>query len=293
MRAVRLFIAGAAAVAMVPLAAGAASAAPPDNDEYSGARVITLGDTATQDTTEATLGASDAALSANCFGVPPTNNSVWYQYTADANRSVAFDASASDYSVGIMIFQGTPTADGMLSCGPEVAGADVQVGQTYFVMAFDDSTTVGGNLSLTVRNAPAPHAHLRLAKRGIAYRNGAARLHGTYSCRHNDGGSEMDAHLYQRAGRLKIQGDNGTIRLRCDGVRRHWSLKMISPVGTYAQGRSNASASIFVCGLVSCTAAGDRHRVRLVWARSSRQLGHPTASLPRPRPSSSRFWAGR
>jgi hypothetical protein len=294
MRAVRLFIAGAAAVALVPLAAGAASAAPPDNDEFTGAVAITFGTPVTEDTTEATLGTDDATLASNCLFVPPTYKSVWFQYTPAVSGGVAFDATASDYSTGLLVFEGTPSTNSLVSCNEGLAGAEMQAGQTYYVMAFADQADVGGNLALSVRNAPTPRAHLRLAKRGVAYHGGAARLHGTYTCRHDEGGAEVDAHLFQRAGRLKIQADNGVFPLRCNGVRHRWSLKMVSQVGTYVAGRSRASATITVCGVVTCTQAGDRHRVHLSWARSSRQsTGTPTAAPPRPRPLFTRHWYGR
>ncbi len=246
MRARRFLVAAMFGVALVPLGAGAASAAPPDNDEVAGAVPVHLGDRIEQDTTQATTNAGDDALNANC-GAPATNASVWYQYTPTAKGGVALDTTGSDYSTGLMVFEGTPTADSLITCGPGAVGLHAQVGKTYYIMAFSDSDVNGGNLVLTLKNAPTPHVHVSVAKRGAAFHGGAARVHGTYSCTHGESFAEVDVHLLQRAGRLKIQADSGT-NARCDGRRHPWSVRLVSPVGTYARG--------------SCHHQGRDHRLR-------------------------------
>lgn len=280
----RLFIAGMFTVALVPLGAGAASAAVPDNDEATGARVLLLGDHVTQDTSEATTDAGDDALNANC-GAPATGNSVWYQYTPGLDRNVAIDVGLSDYSAGVMVFQGTPTADSLIACAPEIVGLQVQAGTTYYIMAFEDTGADPGGpreLDLRLRTAPTPVVHLSVAEGGVAYHRGAARIHGTYACRHGDFAG-LDAHLLQLAGRLKIQGDGGT-GVTCDGARHRWSVRVVSSWGTYARGYAVARASIFACGLVECSTATDKRRVHLGWASGSgRWMGHPTTGLTVPR----------
>ena len=62
MRALRLSMAAMVAMALIPLAAASASAAPPANDEVAGAVALSLGDRVVQDTTEATTNAGDDAL---------------------------------------------------------------------------------------------------------------------------------------------------------------------------------------------------------------------------------------
>lgn len=280
----RLFIAAIFAVALVPLGAGAASAAVPDNDEATGARVLLVGEHVTQDTSEATTNPGDDALNANC-GAPATANSVWYQFTPGLDRNVAIDVSPSDYSAGLLVFQGTPTADSLVACGPEVVGLPVQAGTTYFVMAFEDTGVDPDgprNLDLTVRTAPTPVVHVAVAKGGVAYHRGAAKIHGTYSCRHADFAG-IDVHLLQVAGRLKIQGGGGTGGATCDGTRHRWSARVVSSWGTYARGYAVARASIFACGFVECSTATVKRRVHLGWASGSgRWMGHPTSGLTVP-----------
>jgi hypothetical protein len=264
------------AMALVPFAAGPAMAAPPANDVPGGALAVSMGDTATQDTTEATTDADDAAFNENC-GAPETGASVWYTFTPDADAKVVFDTSESSYETGLMIFKGTPTPDSLRACGPVGLGLKAHAGKTYYVMAFNDSALTGGDLVLSLKNAPTPKVHVTLAKRGVAFRPGGARLHGTYSCKHDESFGGLDIHLFQRAGRLKIQADRG-IGALCDGKRHHWSAKVISPVGTYARGPAMARAQVFACGLLECRSDTVKRHVRLAWAKGPhrRQVVKPS-----------------
>ena len=94
--------------------------------------------------------------------------------------AVVFDVTESDYSAGLMVFEGTPTADSLVTCGPGIVGLHAQGGQTYYVMAFSDTAVNGGNLVLSLKKAPTPRAHVTLSKRGLAFHGGAgaARIHG-------------------------------------------------------------------------------------------------------------------
>lgn len=279
MRALRLLTPAIVTIGLIPLVSSPASAAPPDNDTPAQATVIALGDSVQQDTTEATTDSSDTALNANC-GAPFTGASVWYQYTPSTRTQVVFDTAGSDYSTGVMVFDGTPTADSLLACGPEAAGLATQGGHTYYAMIFNDSGDNGGTLHLALRTAPTPRVHVTLAKRGVAYHGGAARVHGTYSCRHDESFSDLTVHLFQRAGRLKVQADTD-LGVRCDGRRHAWSARMVSPVGTYARGRAVAKATLFACGYVDCREDRAKQTVRLRWASAS-QHHRVAAQLPAP-----------
>jgi hypothetical protein len=242
-------------------------AAAPANDDSSGAIPLTLPDTVTADTTQATVGAEDAQLNTFC-GAPATNGSVWYSYTPSTTGDVLLDVTASNFSAGLMVSDGPIAADGssLDTCGPGEVGLHAVVGHTYLIMAFsDDPDVVGGNLSLSISKAPPPTAHVRVAKRGKAFHGGAAELHGSYRCTHDESFAELDAHLLQRAGRLKIQADGGT-GVQCDGKKHHWSARLVSPVGTYAKGTAKAKVALFVCGLVRCAVAKDKAKVKLSWA---------------------------
>jgi hypothetical protein len=269
MRGLGLLISATLAVGLVPLAATPASAAAPGNDEPQGAVVLHLGDRVVQDTSQATTNAQDQALNANC-GAPATNASVWYKYSPRVDHVVVMNVKASDYSTGVMVFRGTPSADSLVTCGPGAVGLHARAGKTYYIMAFSDDPNVnGGKLVLSLKKAPPPpRVHISVAKRGVAFHGGggAARLHGTYSCRHGSF-AFLGGTLHQRAGRLKIPA-KFTKRLRCNGRHHRWSALVVSDVGTYARGHAWTGVTIFACGIVTCRhdTAG-RHHIHLAWAR--------------------------
>jgi hypothetical protein len=296
MRAPRILFSTLLAVALVPFAAAPAMAAPPGNDVPGGADVIHLGDTVTQDTTEATTDADDTALNENC-GAPETGASVWYTYTPAVDRKVVLDAGESDYEVGLMVFKGTPTPESLITCGPVGAGLRAKAGKTYYVMAFNDREQSGGSLVLSVKNAPTPSAHVTIAKRGVAFHPGGARIHGTYSCRHAENFGGVDVRLFQRAGRLKIQAERGTGAL-CDGKSHRWSVKLVSSVGLYARGPAVAKATAFACGLLECRVDRAKRHVRLAWAKGHhrQQVVKPSAGRamqPRPLFGTPKLWPHR
>lgn len=281
MRVLRFLVAALFAVALVPIAAGAANAAPPDNDVPTGATPIHLGDRVEEDTTQATTDASDATFNQEC-GAPETNASVWYTYTPSKSRDIVLDSTQSSYETGLMLFKGTPTADSLMDCEQGSIGDHVQAGTTYYIMAFSDNDVNGGDLVLTLLNAPIPRVHMKMSKHGLAFHDGAAKIHGTYTC-FNGEFADIEGHIKQRAGRLKIQADSDT-EARCDGQTHHWTMRLVSPVGTYVHGRVSARAMIFACGYVECRSHEVKHHVHLKWAKHSHHKSKPKATAARLQP---------
>lgn len=252
MRTVRLAIATVATVALVPLTAAAAFAAAPANDMPGGAISLALGDTVTQDTTKATTGTLDAKVNRFC-GAPFTNASVWYTYTPDANGAFILDTSNSDYSTGLMVFNGPPSGATLTSCGPTSVGIDGKAGTTYYIMAFSDTTLKGGNLVLSLEQGPpSPRLKVTVDPVGKAFANGDAEISGTYSCKNADS-LFMDGQVTQIWRRVKITAYfqkfyQGT----CDGTVHTWKKVVTSDNGLFAKG--DATANIFgeACGSITC-----------------------------------------
>jgi hypothetical protein len=263
-------------------------AAPPDNDEPEGAVALTLPQTLDEVTTDATVGPNDSDYNGFC-GAPATEGSVWFTYTPSADGGVLIDVSQSDFEAGVMVFDGTPAGDGsnLDTCGPDEVGLEAQTGTTYYIMAFSDTADVPhDNLEISLSSAPTPKAHASLSKKGKAFHGGAAELHGSYRCTHDDFGSELDVHLLQRAGRLKIQADSFTL-VQCDGKTHHWSARLVSDNGYYAKGKAKAKIAIISCGVVTCAVGKDKANVKLSWASGSHKrpawMKRPT-HLPKTRP---------
>src|SRR6266542_2977404 len=112
-------LAGTVLVAVI-LAASPALAAPPSNDTFSGAKVITVPFSETLDTTEATTDSDDGEANADC-GAPATEASVWYSLTASSDGAVLVDVSDSNYSAGLFVVTGFFFVDGGLPCNVEAS----------------------------------------------------------------------------------------------------------------------------------------------------------------------------
>ena len=105
--------------ALLPTAS-TASAAPPLNDDISGATAIgPVPFHLEQDTTEATTSAEEAALNDFC-GAPAFENAVWFTATAVADNNVVADVTASDYAAGILVLTGEPGNLSPLICQPGI-----------------------------------------------------------------------------------------------------------------------------------------------------------------------------
>jgi hypothetical protein len=152
-------------------------------------------------------------------------------------------------------------------------------------MVISDTETNGGDLVLRLARAVVPRVRMSLAERAVAFHGGAARIHGSYRCSRSDS-AYLSARLFQRAGRLKIQA-RADQEVQCDGSRHRWSARLVSPVGTYAQGHARARATITACGTFVCRRDTARQRIHLVWARkpsSQRSMPWSATRLQRPRP---------
>jgi len=79
--------------------AAPALAAAPANDTLAGIETLSVPDSVTLDTTEATTDADDASMNPGECGAPATDASVWYELTG-TGAWVAIDVSASTYSAG-------------------------------------------------------------------------------------------------------------------------------------------------------------------------------------------------
>jgi hypothetical protein len=231
--------------------------------------VLHVGDRVVQDTSEATTTPEDSALNANC-GAPETNASVWYKFSPRVNRKVRLDGTTSGYSNGFLVFVGTPRADSLVACGPGVVGLRARAGKTYNIMVISDTGVNGGRLVLSLRKAPPPpRVHVSIARRGLAFRGGAARIHGSYVCKRAEF-VELTGTLFQRAGRLKIRDGFGQ-GTRCNGRRHHWSARLVSRVGTYARGHALAQVRIIACGAFECRRDRARRHIHLAWAAGSQR----------------------
>jgi hypothetical protein len=226
-------------------------AAAPGNDTYPARELIgSLPFTASLDTSEATADALDAEAAGDC-GAPATDASVWYELVPDIDGQVLIDAGASDYAVGIIVVTGSPGSFELQSCGAGALSVSGTTGVALTILVFDyDSVGNGGNLELTVADAPPPPV-LDLtvdAKGSIDARTGVATIRGTITC---SGGEEfgknfIEVHLVQTVGRFRIEAGNG-LGFDCNGVTQPWSVELIGWNGKLAGGRATVTAFAYAC----------------------------------------------
>ncbi len=260
----RSALSAAAALLLAPALATAAQAAPATNDTVATATVVSaLPTTITEDTRAATTDATDAALNDQC-GAPATNASVWFTYTAAADGGVIADMSGSDYSGGFMVTEGNPANGNLVTCGPTTVGFATTAGQQYYIVAFSDTATNGGALQVVFDKAPpAPEVSLTVNPRGTAYKDGSAKLSGTYSCTNADFVSDIEGTLTQRVGRIKISGDFIIDPLRCDGQTHPWDAVVTSATGLFRGGKGASVTFVFACGLFDCSVGYAEQTVQL------------------------------
>lgn len=265
----RMFVALVAAAALLPLTAPASYAAAPTNDVPAGAVALTLGQTWNQDTTEATTDALDAALNRTC-GAPVTNASVWFTYTDPTGAGFLADMTASDYSGGFIVTAGDPANGDFVACGPDAVAVRGTAGTTYYLVAFSDNATLGGNLSVTLSEPPpAPEVTLTIDPRGTADKAGTAHISGTYSCSNADGyQSDIEGMLTQRVGRTKITGFFFSYPLECDGAVHPWDAFVVSDTGLFSGGKAANVSVAFACGMVDCAAYQTGATIQLDRART-------------------------
>ena len=266
MRAPRLLVALAAAALLAPLGATTASAAP-TNDTSAGATAVTsLPTTVTQDTRTATTDALDATLNEQC-GAPATNGSVWFTYTDPTGDGLLVDLAHSDFTAGVMIVQGDPTAGGfVVACGPEAVALRGETGTTYYVMAFSDTPErIGGTLVASFEPLPpAPVSTLTVDPRATAYKDGSLRLTGSYSCSNANGFfSDIEGQVVQRVGRVKITGFFFASPLECDGAVHPWEAFAFSDNGLFAGGKAANVSIVFACGDFDCAATSVEQTVQV------------------------------
>jgi Family of unknown function (DUF6299) len=249
--------------------AGAASVAAPSNDTFAGATAIAaLPFSQTLDTTEAATDADDAETNANC-GAPATDASVWYAFTPSSDQIVLVDVSQSNYSAGAIVVTGAPGSFSLRTCGPRRVAFSATSGQTYYILAFDDTPggVNGGTLEISVTQAPPPpELHLAIDPVGhFNARAGTATVTGTFTCTGILASPVfIDGQLSQQVGRFTISGFGfGETSSACDGTSQRWSLIINGGNGKFAGGQATLSVFAFACGPFRCGFDQQTQTIRL------------------------------
>ena len=184
----RSFTAGVGSMLLlVGLAAPAASAAPPGNDDLAAATVVgTLPFSDSLSTVDATVEAQDPI---GCIGAA---HSVWYAYTADLDGLVAFETYGSDFDTVLSAYTGTQGSLTPVACNDDTQTLQshikfaVSTGTTYFIMVSgygSASEGASGNLVLAAHTEPPFTMAVTTDGRGsVDESTGRASIRGTLVC---------------------------------------------------------------------------------------------------------------
>lgn len=145
------------AVLILASVAGPAPAAPPPNDDFSMAAVVTEPLPFNQQLS--TVDATTAAGDPNCSGSGPT---VWFSYTPSTSGWVDCNTFGSDYDTTLSVYTGTAGSLTQINCNDDSMGVQSRVvvqvtsGTRYYFMVGAYAGGPGGNLVFTVNTGVPP-----------------------------------------------------------------------------------------------------------------------------------------
>lgn len=147
------------ALAFCVLAISSAIAAPPPNDNFSGRLPLTVGQTVTVDTTEATIEPNEPNESSNYSAY----KTVWYTWTASSDSIVSMDNIETDIGISfVAVYMGSSldkiaNVDSRSSSGIIRISFPAKAGTTFQIVIGDRNNN-GGQMQLTLSTQPFNHA---------------------------------------------------------------------------------------------------------------------------------------
>jgi hypothetical protein len=249
--------------------AGTALAAVPSNDTYGGRTVFAaIPFTESLDTTEATTDSDDRDINANTdCGAPPTDASVWYEFTPAADGILLVNMNGSTYSAGAIVATGSPGNWTAVACGDGAVRWTATAGTSYTVLVFDDQYDgqgTGGTLNLTIEVLPPPPT-VDITVNPVAAFNiktGSATVSGTATCTGDPSFTFVDTVLTQQAGRFTVRGV-GHSDILCDGTARSWTVEVRPDSGKFAGGKAASVTEAWACGILRCAIDSEQGTVLL------------------------------
>jgi hypothetical protein len=237
-----------AAITLALLQTSTAVAAPPGNDDFDSAVVISaLPFTDSVDTTEATTAADDPECAGN-------GHTVWYSFTAPTEMGIEANTFGSDYDTTLSVYTGSRGALAQIRCNDDAADSlqsrvrfNASAGVTYFFMVGSFFDSPGGNLVFSVEQIPLLPPPLELGVSidpvgAVVPKTGIATIHGTVTCS-RPAFVDLFGELRQRIGRFLIRGFFEDF-FECSGETT-WSATVTGENGLFIPGRAQASAFAF------------------------------------------------
>ena len=235
----------------------AALGAIPGNDDIGSPIVVgAIPYSNSQDTTDATTGATDV----DCAG---TEHTVWYAYTADADGRLESNTFGSDYDTTLTV--GTPDGSGgldVIACNDDTNSLQSRVrwdasgGTTYLFQVGSCCGNPGGSLVFNLTTAPPlvpVEITLTVSDTGKVDRSGVATISGTVTCQGTEA-VEFYANLRQQVGRFILNAD-GWSYTECGPTAASWEIQFWTNAGRFGGGKAQVSVFAFGCGDEMCAEA--------------------------------------
>jgi hypothetical protein len=237
----------------------------PANDKIAHATPIApLPFSTNVDVSGATTDFVDKQANESC-GAPATGNSVWYKFTPGLKHNLLFDASASDYEVGVLVATASEGKLSTIACGPILVTAALKPHTTYYVMAFDAFGEGGGTLRMSISEAPTAKLHVQ--KYAHIDAHGVVHVKGTYSCTRVTH-LRISGTLVEIVGDQVVTGTFNTLGIPasiCNGGPHLWSGLVVPPSKAhFEKGKAAVFASGFACGRIACASANETALVNLL-----------------------------
>jgi hypothetical protein len=233
----------ALAMVLSLLGGQAAFAAPPSNDNFNGATVISslpFGDSL--DTTEATRANNDP----DCSG--GDGHTVWYVFTPSADTDVTANTFGSDYDTTLSAYTGPRNSLNQVACNDDSGSTQSLIlfralaGTPYHLMVASFDDTDGGNMVLSVAAAPPPvRLRIFIAPNGSVTGAGVATIHGRLTCSRAVSPVDLLGSLrQQRRGGVTLGYFDGPVN--CPGTTA-WSATVVGETGFYGPGDAKATVA--------------------------------------------------
>jgi len=230
--------------------------------------------TQTQDTTQATVAASDPT---DCVG---PRDSVWYSFTPNAAGRYVISTEGSDYDTSLAVYTGTPGALSLVACSNDfadvtaVVGLQATAGTRYLVMVGQccggspGDVGIGGTLAFSVTkwvaasiSAVTVDSPLRVTSVGLVQASGSITCTGV-------AGFGIDGTLTQGKGSRLVWGPFSAFG-RCTGASTRWATTLGSVTDLiFRNGSATYAVNADACDIFACVNASRQGKVRLKMAHA-------------------------
>jgi hypothetical protein len=253
------FLLIALVASLTTVAVPATAVAQPANDDFDDAILITepLPFSDATSTVDATTAPDDPLCAGN-------GHTVWYRFTPSSDMRVIAHTFGSDYDTTLSVYTGFRGALSQIACNDDFDSLqsrvvfDATAGTTYFLMAGSFGMSPGGDLQLTVEQAPPPIE--------VAITVNPTGTFNTLTCSQPTTFAGLFGELRQRAGRVTITGSFEVFPEQCSG-ETSW-MATAQGMGFFSGGPATASVFAVACTEFDCDQIETTQTVRLRGSKS-------------------------